>query len=246
MQETDNKRHMVKRAVIMAAGAGKRLRPVTLKTPKPLLKVNGTRIIDTVINGLHKNGIYEIYVVTGYLKDQFHVLEKEYKGLKLIENPWHGTCNNISSLYVARDYIEDAFIIDGDQVIYNPGILSPGFERSGYNSVWTCKKTDEWLQSVENGIVTSCSRTGGEKGWQLYGISRWTAEDGRKLKAHLELEFEQNQNRQVYWDDVAMFYHFGDYQLGIRPMQAGDVIEIDSLNELAALDRSYQKYLEEK
>ena len=166
--------------------------------------------------------------------------------MKLIENPWYSTCNNISSLYMARDYIEESIIIDGDQIIYNPEVLSPEFVLSGYNSVWNSVGTNEWLQTVENGIVTSCSRTGGKGGWQLYSISRWTAEDGRKLKAHLELEFEQKQNRQIYWDDVVMFCHSEDYQLGIRPMYAADVTEVDSLNELATLDNYYQKYLEEK
>ena len=50
----------VRRAIIMAAGLGNRLRPVTLKIPKPLIKVNGIRMIDSVIDALHKNMKYTL------------------------------------------------------------------------------------------------------------------------------------------------------------------------------------------
>lgn len=233
------------RAVIMAAGFGSRLMPVTKETPKPLIKVNGVRMIDSVIKALHKNGVNEIYIVVGYLKEKFDVLKREYSGIELIENPYYDTCNNISSLYVAREHLENSLILDGDQIIYNDDVLSPYFEKSGYNSVWTDGETDEWLQQVENGKVISCSRTGGKRGWQLFSISRWNEKDGKKLKRHLELEFENKQNRGIYWDDVVMFNHFDEYDLTVRPMNYGDVIEIDSLDDLMKLDLSYKKIKEE-
>ena len=159
--------------------------------------------------------------------------------MHIIENPYYDTCNNISSLYVAREYLEEAIILDGDQIIYNENILNPEFEKSGYNAVWTDEKTDEWLMQVENGRVTSCSRIGGKSGWQLYSISRWSAEDGKRLKQHLEEEFIEKNNRQIYWDDVVMFCHFEEYNLGIMPMNKEDIIEIDSFEELMKLDNSY-------
>ncbi len=232
----------VKHAILLAAGKGDRMRPITLTTPKPLVQVNGVRMIDSVIMALHKNGIKEIYIVVGYLKDQFRSLPVRYPGVHLIENPYYDTCNNISSLYVAREHLGDSIILDGDQIIYNPEILAPEFERSGYNAVWCAEKTKEWLMQVENGIVRSCSRTGGSCGWQLYSISRWTAEDGARLRKHLEIEFEENKNRQIYWDDVALFCYPDQYSLGIREMKKTDIREIDTIAELAEADPSYNSF----
>lgn len=124
--------------------------------------------------------------------------------------------------------------------IRNPAILHREFTCSGYSCAWTDSYTNEWLLTVENGIVTKCSRTGGDHGWQLFSVSRWTAEDGQRLRNHLELEFVQNQNRNIYWDDVAVFCHPDEYQLGVYPISEKDLREIDSFTELCEVDPSYK------
>ena len=244
--------NQVERAVIVAAGTGTRMRPVTDEMPKPLVPVHGVRMIDTIIRGLHENGIYEIYVVVGYLKEKFAELPKQYPGLTLIENPDYNEANNISSLYYAREHLENAVILDGDQVILAPEILRPEFQRSGYCCLYSDVPTSEWVLTLdersekccpEDRVVIACSRTGGPEGWELHSVSFWSREDGARLREHLELEYMGNRNRDIYWDDVALFCHREDYRLGIRPIGKEQLLEIDSLEELARYDPAYGKYL---
>ena len=240
-------KHAATKAIILAAGYGKRLRPITDIIPKPLLEINGKKLIDNMIDGLIQNGIVEIYVIVGHLKERFEYLPQKYKKikLKLIENPYYKECNNISSLYVAREFLGDCIIIEGDFLLRNTKVLDPRFEFSGYCSIWT-EKTDEWLQTTDqNGVVISCSKTGGRNGWELFGISFWSKPDGEKLKAHLVEEFEYNGKTDVFWDDIPMFLHINEYQLKVRKINSGDIIEIDSIKELVNIDNSYEKFLQE-
>lgn len=237
--------HQVKRAIVMAAGMGNRMHPLTFTTPKPLIAVNGVRMIDTIIDGLMANGIEDINIVTGYLAEKFDDLRTKYPNINLINNPVYDLYNNISSLYVARDLLDtDVMITDADQIVYNNKILEPSFELSGYNATEVTSFTNEWVMNVEDGIVTGCSRNGADKGWQLYSVSRWKKEDALMLRELLEYEFDGKQNRSVFWDDVPMFLHPDKFRLGIRVMDKGDILEIDSLEELQKIDSNYLKIKE--
>lgn len=233
----------IKRAIIIAAGIGVRMQPLTNYVPKPMVKVGGVPMIESIIQALHQNGIDEIHIVVGHLKEQFSVLKDTYD-VDIIENPYYDSCNNISSLYCAKEHLKDVIILDGDQIIKNPNILHKEFTYSGYSVIYKEECKNEWLLTVDdNKIVQSCSRYGGKNGYQLFSVSRWNEEDGNKLKQLLELEFDVNKDRDIYWDDVAMFKHFEDFQLGIYEMQEGDIIEIDELKDLVLIDDTYKDFL---
>ena len=79
----------IKKAIILAAGFGKRLNPLTLKTPKPLLKICGTTVLENTINLLKNYGIQEIVINTFYLSEQIvsflNKLNLEIKIISIVE-----------------------------------------------------------------------------------------------------------------------------------------------------------------
>ena len=115
--------YRVKRAIFIAAGFGSRLVPITLNTPKPLVRVNGTRMIDTLLDAVVAVGIEDIYVVRGYLGEQFEQLLIKYPNIKFIENPYYNEANNISSALLVRHLMQNAYVLEADLVLSNPSII---------------------------------------------------------------------------------------------------------------------------
>ena len=136
--------YRVQRAVLLTAGFERRLLPVTVNTPMPLARVNGVRIIDRLIDAVISAGIDEIYVVRGYLAEEFDQLLTKYPNIRFIENPLYGSTNNISSAVASCHLFENAHVFESDLLLTNPRLITKYQYRSNYLGI-AVNKTDDWF-----------------------------------------------------------------------------------------------------
>ena len=231
----------VKRAIFICAGFGSRMAPITINTPKALVNVDGVRIIDRLINALLAQGINEIYIVRGYLKEQFDVLKQKYSMIKFIDNDKYNESNNIYSVYLARHLLENAYILDGDLVLFNSNLISKYHQTSNYLAI-PKDTTDDWCFTTdEEDNITSIIR-GGKDCYQKVGISYWNKEDGKKLAKCLEEALQDENNKDRYWESVPLDIYKDEFKIRVNKCSAKDIVEIDTYKELCAVDDSYYSY----
>jgi len=229
--------YMAKRAVFIAAGFGSRLVPVTLNTPKPLVRIKGVRIIDTLIDAVLETGINDITVVRGYLGEQFDQLLYKYPCIKFIDNPVYNEANNISSAFYACDLFKNAYVFDSDLVLYNKSLISKYQYSSNYLGA-PVEKTDDWCFESKSGIITKMA-IGGINCHHMFGISYWTEEDGIKMSDHIKKVYSMPGGKERFWDQVPLEYFISEYKVEIRECAFDDIVEIDTYNELKRLDSAY-------
>lgn len=230
--------YRAKRAVLLASGFGSRMLPITINTPKPLVNVNGRRIISSLLDALLAVDITEIYIVMGYLKEQFELLKKDYPTITLLENPIYDSTNNISSACVAKGHFQNAYAFESDLFLMNPKLIKKYRYQSCYFGV-PVEETPDWCFDTQDGIITDLHK-GGTNCHHMYGISYWTAEDGKKLERDLPECFEQDDaTKQCFWDDVPCVIRRDNYRLHIEECTFDDVAEIDSFAELCEIDHRY-------
>ncbi len=229
--------YRAKRAIFIAAGFGSRLVPITFNTPKPLVRVHGERIIDSLIDACLKAEITEIYIVRGYLAEQFDQLLYKYPMVKFLENPVYNEANNISSSLIAKHLLSNAYVFEADLLISNPSIIKKYHYTSDFLGI-KMDRTDDWCFEVKDNVIVE-EKVGGLNCWQMVGISYWNEEDGKKLEKDIPDVYAMPGGKERYWEQVPLVYRKENYKVEVRECFEEDIVEIDTFKELKAIDKTY-------
>ena len=229
--------YRVKKAVILAAGFGSRMMPATADRPKPMVTVNGRRIVDTLLDSLVAVGIEDITIVRGYKKEKFDEIVEKYPFLKFIDSDRFDRENNISSVMLALDELDNCYLCEADLYITNPEIITKYQYVSNILGSYSLE-TDDWSFQLDNTGHIINYQKGNIYCWNYYGISYWTKDDSAQLKKDWAELYETNKD--IFWEEVPLILRKENYRVEIRQCQKQDVIEIDNYYELAQLDSSYK------
>ena len=229
--------YKVRRAVFIAAGFGTRMVPLTFNTPKPLIRVHGERIIDGLIDVCLQAGIDEIYIVRGYLAEQFDQLLYKYPMLKFLENIAYNDANNISSAMCARYLLQGAYVFEADLLLYRKELVKKYQYQSNYLGIYR-ERTDDWCFIVKDGLIRE-QKIGGMNCYQEIGISFWSPKDGARLADDLKRAYEMPGGKELYWDQTVFSVFKDHYQISIRECTQEDIVEIDTFKELKTVDPTY-------
>lgn len=218
-----------KRAIILAAGFGLRMVPINTEISKALLEIDGERLIERLIKQLHKVGIYEIYIVVGYMKDEFNYLVQKY-GVHLIFNEYYSNKNNLFSLYKACEYLDNAYIVPCDiwcsinpfkkQELYSWYMISDLIDND--SNVRINRKME---------LVKTSNNNGGNS---MVGIAYLTRDIAIIVKDRIKKLVNDKQYDNSFWEEAL----FDDNKMSVfaNVTHSADVVEINTYEQLREID----------
>ena len=222
-------------AVILAAGFGMRMVPINLSTPKALIEVGGEPLIERTIRQLHEQGIRNITVVAGFMKESFEYLMDEY-GVDLVINPDYASKNNLHSLALVADRISNTYIIPCDiWCARNPYSATEPY--SWYMVSELVDEDSTVRVNRKRELVTISDR---EAGNSMIGISYLTEPEAGIVRENLKRMDADESFDEDFWEKA--LYSRADAGskdrmiLQAKVVSSSDFVEIDTYEQLRDLD----------
>lgn len=218
-----------KNAIILAAGFGMRMVPINTETPKGLLEIKGERLIECTIRQLHEVGITEIYVVVGFMKEQYEYLIDEY-GVDLIVAPDYATKNNLHSLKTAADHLSNSYIIPCDiWCEKNPYSRN---ELYSWYMVSDLVDDDSTVRvNRKQELVVQKEQAGGNA---MIGICYLLEAEAEIVRERLEELGRDSRYDGAFWEET--LYQKDRMIVTARVVHAADAVEINTYEQLREID----------
>lgn len=232
------------KALILAAGLGTRLAPITNDRPKSLVPVNGKPILIKQIENLHKNGITDITIISGYLASILEeTVHKSFPDVKIIESVNYATTNNMYSAYLGKDMLEDnKFLMMNADVYFDSSVITKLLECDAENAIVTDigRYIEESMKVIErDGKLVEISKSVKEE--DALGASidvyKFSKEGGKAFFDKCE-EYIEKKKELKMWSEVALNDILAEIDFKACPLD-GRWLEIDNHDDLYAAEKLF-------
>lgn len=234
------------KALILAAGFGSRLAPITDTVPKSLVPVNGEPILFKQIENLHKNGITDVTVISGYKAEVMYAAVKEkYPDVKIIESKDYATTNNMYSAYLGIQSVgTEGFLMMNADVFFDATVITALIESSYRNAIVTDigSYNEESMKVIEeNGRLVRISKAINEEEALGSSIDVYKfGPDGAKAFYNKCVEYIEKRKELKMWSEVALNDILSEVEFRACPL-VGRWFEIDNHEDLAAAEALFKE-----